>query len=149
MEKNFKNFISQNEDMKKMAKAVYKQIGAENDEEFFEVINNVAGCSCGAAGGFSGFIYYTETSDFWRRNKVAIKENMKESADSCGESSVISMCKNFNALKGDFSEDEIGRALYGKFDKELYQIYNVFAFYALEEVANRASDFSYECDNYE
>lgn len=143
MEKTFKNFVSENEYLTKLAKAVYKQIGADNDEDFFDVMDNVAKCSCGAAGGFSGFVYYTETTEFWRQNKTIIKENMKELADSCGDGSVIEMVMNFNGVKGYFTEDEVGRALYGNYDPELTQLYNVFAWYALEEVANRASIFVY------
>ena len=42
--------------------------------------------------------------------------------------------------------DEVGRALYGNYDEKLLQIYNVFAWGALEEVAHWYEDFDYNAD---
>lgn len=135
-----------NKDIAKLAKAVREQLGSEDDEEFFATCENVAGCSCGANGGFGGFIYYTETTDFYRKNRSTIKKSLQNLAEELGEST-IGMVKGFNSIKGDFSEDEVGKALYGRYDENLYIIYDTLAKYALEEVASRASDFAYECEN--
>lgn len=150
MKKTFKNFVSENEYLAKLAKSVYKQIGADDDEEFFSLMSDVSNSPYGAAAGFNGFIYYTETSEFWRKNKAAIKESLKNLADDLGEST-IQLVSDFNCFKksDDFTEDDFGRALYGNFDEDLYYIYNALAWYALEEVASSASDFAYECDRYE
>ena len=69
---------------------------------------------------------------------------MKALADSLGENLLGLVC-GFNGLK-DYEQDEIGRALYGNYNEDLTQIYNVFAWYALEEVAHRYSDWVYEND---
>jgi hypothetical protein len=131
----YKSFLKNHEDNKSLISAVKKQLDCNSVNEFFEELDNVSKSPCGANGGFTGFIYYTETTAFWRANKKNIKNLMEQEADELGESSVISMVKNFNSVKDDFSEDEIGRALYGKFDEDLYQLYDTFAKYALEEIA--------------
>ena len=138
----YKSFLENHEDNKSLISAVKKQLGCDSVNEFFEELDNVSKSPCGANGGFTGFIYYTETTAFWKANKKSIKNLMEQEADELGESSVISMVKNFNSVKDDFSEDEIGRALYGKFDEDLYQLYDTFAKYALEEVA-----YWYDSDN--
>jgi hypothetical protein len=138
----YKSFLENHEDNKSLISAVKKQLDCNSVNEFFEELDNVSKSPCGANGGFTGFIYYTETTAFWRANKKNIKNLMEQEADELGESSVISMVKNFNSVKDDFSEDEIGRALYGKFDEDLYQLYDTFAKYALEEVA-----YWYDSDN--
>jgi hypothetical protein len=131
----YKSFLENHEDNKSLISAVKKQLGCDSVNEFFDELVNVVKSSCGANAGFSGFIYYTETAAFWRANRKNIKNLMEQEADELGESSVISMVKNFNSVKDDFSEDEIGRALYGKFDENLYLLYDTFAKYALEEIA--------------
>ena len=138
----YKSFLENHEDNKSLISAVKKQLGCDSVNEFFEELDNVSKSPCGANGGFTGFIYYTETTAFWKANKKSIKNLMEQEADELGESSVISMVKNFYSVKDDFSEDEIGRALYGKFDEDLYQLYDSFAKYALEEVA-----YWYDSDN--
>lgn len=146
MKKTFKNFIKYDANTAKLAKAVRKQLGTETDDEFFETMENVTACSCGAASGFTGFIYYSETVEFFRKNKTVIRNNIQELAIDLGET-VISMVLGFNSVKGSFTEDEVGKALYGNYDSDLDGLYNNFAWYALEEVAYRASNFAYECDD--
>lgn len=138
-----KDFIEFTNTDGKLIKAVKRQTGRDW-AEFQDELKNVSASPCGAAGGFSGFIYYSETVAFWRRNRKVITEQLNELALSLGEN-VMSMVMSFGGIKdGDFSEDEIGRALYGRYDDELQQIYNVFAWYALEEVAHWYADFEYE-----
>lgn len=138
-----KDFIEFTNTDGKLIKAVKRQTGREW-AEFQDELKNVSASPYGAAGGFGGFIYYYETVEFWRRNRKVITEQLNELAFSLGEN-VMSMVMSFGGIKDcDFSEDEVGRALYGRYDDELQQIYNVFAWYALEEVANWYSDFEYE-----
>ena len=138
-----KNFIEFTNTDGKLIKAVKRQYGYGWDD-FQDYLKNVSNSPCGAAGGFSGFIYYSETSNFWRRNRKIITEQLSELAFSLGEN-VLQMVMSFGGIKdGDFSEDEVGRALYGNYNPDLYQIYNVFAWFALEEVASWYSDFEYE-----
>lgn len=138
-----KNFIEFTNTDGKLIKAVKRQYGYGWDD-FQDYLKNVSNSPCGAAGGFSGFIYYSETSGFWRRNRKIITKQLSELAFSLGEN-VLQMVMSFGGIKdGDFSEDEVGRALYGNYNPDLYQIYNVFAWFALEEVASWYSDFEYE-----
>ena len=138
-----KDFIEFTNTDGKLIKAVKRQTGREW-AEFQDELKNVSASPYGAASGFGGFIYYYETVEFWRRNRKVITEQLNELAFSLGEN-VMSMVMSFGGIKdGDFTEDEVGRALYGRYDDELQQIYNVFAWYALEEVANWYSDFEYE-----
>lgn len=138
-----KDFIEFTNTDGKLIKAVKRQTGRDWDD-FQDYIRNVASSPCGAAGGFGGFIYYSETVEFWRRNRKIITKQLNELAFELGEN-VLQMVMSFGGIKdGCFSEDEVGRALYGRYDDELQQIYNVFAWYVLEEVAHWYTDFEYE-----
>lgn len=138
-----KNFIEFTNTDGKLIKAVKRQYGYGWDD-FQDYLKNVSNSPCGAAGGFSGFIFYSETSNFWRRNRKIITEQLSEVAFSLGEN-VLQMVMSFGGIKdGDFTEDEVGRALYGNYNSDLDQVYNVFAWFALEEVASWYSDFEYE-----
>lgn len=141
----FNDFVEYSGIDRKLINAVKKQTGF-NWSEFQDYLENVANSPCGAAGGFSGFIYYSETAKFWRKNRKLITRHMQGLANDLGEN-LMSMVLSFNSFKdGSFSEEEIGRALFGNFNEDYTQIYNVFAWYALEEVANRFSEFKYECE---
>lgn len=131
------------ETLGKLVIPVKNQLAADTKEEFFERLEDVCRSSCGAAAGFTGFTWYTETVDFWRRNRKKIMDYASELADGLGENT-LNMVRQFNCLKGNFTEDEIGRALYGNFDIELEQIYNALAWFVLEEIAYKFSDFKYE-----
>ena len=135
--------------MEKMANAVIEQLGGVDYEVIFGSLNTVRNGN----DGYGGFIYYTETSKFWNDNKAIIMENMHELADDLGED-LITMVKGFGNFKNDESVtyDAIGKALYGPYDEEDNRyIYDTFAKYALEEVANRFQDWWYDQDesNYE
>lgn len=130
--------------LEKMASAVIEQLGGVDDEVIFGSLNTVRNGS----DGYTGFIYYTETSKFWNDNKKAIMENMHELADDLGED-LIKMIKGFGSFKDDdtVTYDAIGKALYGPYDEdENRYIYDTFAKYALEEVANRFQDWWYDQD---
>lgn len=133
------------ETLGKLVIPVKNQLAAETKEEFFECLEDVSRSSCGAAAGFTGFTWYTETVDFWRKNRKKIMDYASEVANDLGENT-LNMVHQFNCLKG-FTEDEIGRALYGNFDIELEQIYNALAWFALEEVAYRFGEYKYENEN--
>lgn len=137
-----KNFIEFTNTNGKLIKAVKRQSG-DNWDDFQDYLKDVSNSPCGAAGGFYGFIYYSETCAFWRRNRKVITERLNDLAFELGEN-MLQMVMSFGGIKGKFSEDEVGRALYGNYNSDLDQIYNVFAWFALEEVANWYSDFEYE-----
>lgn len=138
-----KNFVKFTNTDGKLIKAVKRQYGYGWDD-FQDYLKNVSNSPCGAAGGFCGFIYYSETTEFWRKNRKIITERLNDLAFELGEN-VLQMVMSFGGIKdGDFSENEIARALYGNYKSDLDQIYNVFAWFALEEVAHWYSDFEYE-----
>ena len=138
-----KNFIEFTNTDGKLIKAVKRQSGLDW-VDFQDYLKNVSNSPCGAAGGFCGFIYYTETTKFWRKNRKVITSRLKELAFELGEN-MLQMVMSFGGIKdGNFYEDEVGRALYGRYDVDLLQIHNIFAWFALEEVAHWYSDFEYE-----
>jgi hypothetical protein len=120
-------------ELNKLQRAVYRQLGSDNLQEFLETLQDVA--NHGAGGGFSGFTYYGETVEFTRRNRAEIMQQLKEDADSFG-SSVSDMVCNFNCFKG-YSEDEILVALYSGTGDNVTTVYNGLAWYALESVASQ------------
>lgn len=137
-------FMAENENtvFATMAEAVIEQLGGV-DEDTLDKLNTITNGN----GGYTGFIWYTDTCEFYRRNADTIKANMYELADDLGEG-LIEMVAEFGSVKGKYSYDEIGYALYAPFHHEMYDsnmyLYDTFAKYALEEVANRFQNFVYE-----
>jgi len=92
----------------------------------------------GADCGFCGFIYYSETISFFTFNRQDIVNHMENMAAEMG-TDIISMVQGFGVFR--FSKKptagEIGRALWdsGETWSDLTTLYNVFAWYALEEVS--------------
>lgn len=120
----------------KLIQAVKDQIEFDA-EEYPEVFDDV--CSSGADAGYTGFTYYSDTCQFFNDNKALIRELAKEEADDFGTSQ-IDLVKGFNCLKGNDWEDEIGRALYGRPEKDDCRVINALAWFALEEVAHYLTD---------
>ena len=91
----------------------------------------------GADCGISGFIYYNETIAFFRANRKDIISHMEQSAAEMG-TDIISMVQGFGVFrKSDKpTPSEVGRALWdSNKGEDLTTLYNVFAWYALEEVS--------------
>ena len=115
-------------------KAVIKQLGGKESLE--DVYNH------GADGGFSGFICYSDTIEFFRKNKkhiIMLAENM---ANDLRED-VTNMIKGFNCLKDyELTNSQVAKVLYGKFlnDEDNTQIMNALSWFALEEVARYICD---------
>jgi hypothetical protein len=116
--------------------AVFEQSGAGDRTEFLQILRDVA--QHGADQGVSGFIYYTETRAFYLENRALILEQLREDADSMGADSVIGLVASFRCA-ADFSEDEIGRALYTGADIT-DRLANCLAWYALEACAYALED---------
>ena len=121
----------------------------EIDEETAEQLANVCRCSCGAAGGFSGFTYYSDTREFFKahRNEIAarLREQIAEGlfSDENGRPvSVIGAVLKFNSLKDDDPaevEEMAARAFFGPMDGfddgALDTVANACAWGALEDLA--------------
>lgn len=138
-----KNFIEFTNTDGELIKAVKRQSG-HNWNDFQDYLKNVSKSYYGASGGFCGFNYCSATVLFWMRNRNIITDRLNDLAFELGEHP-LNMVMLFGGVKdGDFSVDEIGRALYGDYNSDLDQIYNVFAWFALEEVASWYSYFEYE-----
>jgi len=119
----------------KLAESVVNQMGG--DESFLasweDIINH------GISGGFSGFLYYSDTTDFAKRNIRLIRELAKQQAEDFGLG-MLEMIKGFRCLKNAYSEDEIGECLWGEGNDDSDQILNALAWYAVEEICHEFSN---------
>jgi len=93
-----------------------------------------------AADGYTGFVYYSQTCDFFAANRRAILELLKAQAEDFGEPGVLSMISNFGYYtnqRNEFNEDITALTLYSdNKDEHDAQTANLMAWYVLEEVAN-------------
>ena len=98
-------------------------------------------CRGGIDGGFHGFIYYTDTVPFAKRNLREIQSYAEQQARDSG-SGVIELIQGFGCFRHDKpSEAEVGSALYG--GRNGYQnVLNALAWYAGEEVARAYCDLT-------
>lgn len=113
-----------------LKRAVMRQFG--NSEYFYESVPDIA--NYGASGGVSGFIYYSDTVNFTKRNKNKIMQSLTELSNDIGES-IVSMLSHWSCLKG-MSQCEIMEGLYNPKSDNKTTVYNALAWYALEDVAN-------------
>ena len=125
--------------MDQLTYAVLDQLGFESlDSDAKQVLNDVA--NYGADAGFSGFIYYSDTIEFFDNNKSLIVELMKNDAESLGEDCPFCMVANFNCLRGTVDALEVANALTtsnpNNYDY-VTSVKNALAWYALETVAYR------------
>jgi hypothetical protein len=112
----------------------------ETRESLKELSGNLADCSKhGADGGFSGFIYHSEAIAFFLHNRRDIIKNLELLAEELGED-LIKMIQGFGVFRYTTppTAGEIGKALWdtGKVQKSLTELYNVFAWFCLEEVSH-------------
>lgn len=113
----------------KLMRAVKRQLGSTWKLDFQDINNH------GIDGGFSGFIYYSDTVSFFKRNKAEIVELVKEMASEFGISP-IEFVKSFNCLgKNDDWEAEIAECLYGRLSEDNLTVPNALAWFAGEEAA--------------
>lgn len=114
--------------------AVIRQCGGWRS--FTESAPDVA--AHGAAGGFGGFIYYSETVPFGRRLRDALLSMLRSLADDLGESGELEVLAGFQCL--DLSQSELARALYRPGSDDAQQVFNALAWYALEQTARAYVD---------
>ena len=130
-----KKFMAESNIDDSLIRAVVKQISRFSEfKERAEDISNY-----GAAGGFSGFIYYSDTVAFASANLPAIMLKLKEMAADIGEGNELDIIAGFNCLNG-LSAYEVARAIYVSNDENNTTVYNALAWYALEEVARSYVD---------
>lgn len=120
----------------KLVRAVIRQVGGF--DSFKELADDVT--NYGANGGFSGFVYYTDTVAFTTKNKAEILESLKTLAADMGETFSACLC-GFGAFKGK-TESDVLDGLYNHRSDMRQTVYNVLAWYALEEVARSYVDLT-------
>jgi hypothetical protein len=123
--------------------------GCTIDADTAQKLADVCRCSCGAAGGFCGFIYYSETRDFVARNRAAIIEQLHDQiaaglfSDENGRArGVVAAVMSFNCLKDEDPaevEEIAARCLFGRIKDiktgALDLVANALAWAALESLA--------------
>lgn len=130
MSATIREFARQSHINELLIRAVIRQCGGW--ESFQEMAQDVT--NHGAAGGFHGFIYYTDTCSFYTRNRGHILAALRTLADDLGEN-VIDLVGGFNCLKDGCTSEEVGETLYGPPSKHDTQVANALAWFALEEVS--------------
>lgn len=133
-------------DLDSLDEAVLDQLGIEYtdtenglqlNEDDYSRICDIA--KYGVDGGFSGFIYYSETVKFAKANFGLIKDSLCELYDSIGED-IIEGLKNWGCLRSyELTTWQIAEALYAEGEWET-QVYNALAWYAAEETARKLAD---------
>jgi hypothetical protein len=136
MKKTLKNFIKNSSIDAKLIRAVVRQSGGwQSFQESAPDITNH-----GISGGFSGWIYYTETCEFYAKYQALIVELVERQSDEFGYSSAQDMVKSFRSCDATLSE--IGYTLYGTKRQHDTQVANALAWFAAEEVARSFVDWS-------
>jgi hypothetical protein len=125
--KTKKEVLSDYSEYKTLINAVVNRIGLDSIKD----VNRH-----GIGGGFSGFIYYTETHAFAMRYRKLIVALLEEQAEQLGED-VVSMVSHFGAFRNNPMDNEDKRDLYrylGGGKCEQSAITNLMAWFAAEEV---------------
>lgn len=135
--KTVKEFAAKSNVSETLIRAVVRQVGGWNN--FKELAEDVR--DYGADGGFSGFIYYTDTLAFFEHNKKLIMSLAKEQASEFG-CGVYQMIAGFNCLK--ITDSEVVEAIYESGEYET-DVKNALAWYALEEVCRAYCDVVEGC----
>lgn len=127
-----------------LVRAVVKQLGGR--QEFTERAQDIT--NHGISGGFSGFIYYSDTVPFARKHKASILKMAEEQAADFGED-LYTMISSFNCLtdhrtrKPEYTTGQIAAIIHGRFtdsEGDHTQVFNALAWYAAEEVARAYCD---------
>ena len=138
MKKTIKSFCQYANVDSNLIKAVIRQSGGWNDfqEKALDISNY------GIGGGFSGWIYYNETCEFYAKNQQLIVDMVEKQADDYGYQSAQELVKVFRGM--DATMSEIGYTLYGTKRQHDNYVANALAWYAAEEVSRAYADWTYE-----
>lgn len=138
MEKiTIKTMIEKSDIPAKLIRSTINQLGGF--ESFKESARDIT--RHGIDGGFHGFIYYSDTMDFFKRNRKDILVILQNDVECFGSSGLLEFIKSFNCAN-DCTIDEIARAIYqGKGDC-VEQVYNCLAWYAGETVCRLYDDLT-------
>lgn len=136
--KTIKALIEQTNIPATLVRSTIRQAGGW--DSFREIAWDVA--NYGASGGFRGFIYYTDTVAFAKRNLKHILAYANDMADDCGYSSALDLIHSFNCLR-ELTALEVSMAIHRRGDENQTQVMNALAWFALEEVSRVYCDL---CD---
>jgi hypothetical protein len=93
----------------------------------------------GSDSGFPGFTYYSDTIRFFKYNRKDIVNNIGHTATEIGMD-IIKLVQSFGVFRYSTppASSEISKALWDSahIHNELTMLYNVFAWYALEEISH-------------
>ena len=121
-----------------LIRSTIKQFGGF--ESFKESAQDVS--NHGIDGGFHGFIYYTDTCAFFKRNRKEIMAMAEAMANDFGQGT-LEMIAGFNCMKSlDVTQDEIARAIYTGKGEVAEQIETCLAWYAGEGVSRLYVDLT-------
>ncbi|HTF27219.1 MAG TPA: hypothetical protein VK625_00165 [Flavitalea sp.] len=131
--KTIKSVIADRPEFKTLINAVISRVGKDSISD----INNH-----GISGGFSGFIYYSDTHSFAMRHRKDIVRLLNEQANDFGEE-VVKMVSGFGVFRSNPMDNEDRQELYkylGGAKCEQSAITNLMAWYAAEEVCHWFED---------
>ena len=131
--KSFCEFSNINSDL---IRAVIRQSGGW--KSFQESAPDIS--KHGISGGFSGWIYYTETCQFYAKNQSTIVNLAEYQSKEFDYPSAQDMVKSFNSIDATLSE--IGYTLYGNKRQHDTIVANALAWFAAEEVTRSFVDWS-------
>lgn len=120
-----------------LIRAVIRQSGGWQSfrESALDITNH------GAAGGFSGFIYYTDTVKFARNNRDLILCTARALASDIGDGDEYQLIAGFNCFEGDnMTPGAVARAIHTGKGDDATSVLNALAWFALEEVARSYCD---------
>ncbi len=125
--KTKKQVLAENSDYRVLINAVISNIGMNS---VMDVVNH------GIDGGFSGFIYYSDTHKFAMQYRKLICKMLEQMADDLGED-VVKMVSGFGVFRNSPMDQDDKKDLYkyiGGGRPEQGTITNVMAWFAAEEV---------------
>jgi len=125
--KSKKQVLTDNAEFKTLINAVINRIGLDSVND----VNNH-----GIDGGFSGFIYYSETHAFAMRYRKLIVKLLEETAEQM-DTEVVEMVSNFGVFRRSEMDNDDRKDLYkylGGGRPEQGAITNLMAWFAAEEV---------------
>lgn len=117
---------------------VIEQLGYDElNKEAAQTLKDMA--NYGIDGGFTGFIYYSETCKFFDDNKDLILEALENLACELGDD-MLSMITHFNCLTDNqhkplYTQTEVMNAIYNEDDENETTIKNALAWAVAEQVA--------------
>lgn len=122
--------------------AIINQLGFETlDKEAAQILHDVTRSPYGAEAGFTGFIYYSETTEFFDKNKDLIMDQLLQDRFDIGYKSITEMLSSFNCF-ADIEEYNIEAFLINTDEENEDQttLKNGLAWYALETVCRQLEE---------